>query len=293
MRPPRPGRRAGAAGLFAGHPAATRSRRRRWRALLAAASLAGAACYLVHLSSAGSVEQVRLARRRGPARRLRRGLHAPPAARRHPLRRRRRRALPGLPAAAGPQSTSRPCGRGWPTGRSTPSGPTTARSSPPPAGPPGGGRPAATRYGLAGRRAPAAAAAVRGGGAGPAHRAGGAARGGEPGARLRALPGQGCARAGIRRRHRDLRSRWRRRHAGRRVRRRHRRQRLRGPGQPRPDPGGAAARAADRLRRRARPTAAGLAATCRPRVAPPRCAGQCALLSPESGDHGAEEGQPT
>jgi len=32
---------------------------------LAAASLAGAACYLVHLSSAGSVEQVRLARRRG------------------------------------------------------------------------------------------------------------------------------------------------------------------------------------------------------------------------------------
>ena len=37
------------------------------------------------------------------ARRLRRGLHAPPAARRHPLRRRRRRALPGLPAAAGPQ----------------------------------------------------------------------------------------------------------------------------------------------------------------------------------------------
>ena len=39
----------------------------------------------------------------GPARRVRRGLHAPPAARRHPLRRRRRRALPGLPAAAGPQ----------------------------------------------------------------------------------------------------------------------------------------------------------------------------------------------
>ena len=32
---------------------------------LAAASLAGAGCYLVHLSSAGSVEQVRLARRRG------------------------------------------------------------------------------------------------------------------------------------------------------------------------------------------------------------------------------------
>ena len=32
---------------------------------LAAASVAGAACYLVHLSSAGSVEQVRLARRRG------------------------------------------------------------------------------------------------------------------------------------------------------------------------------------------------------------------------------------
>ena len=32
---------------------------------LAAASLADAACYLVHLSSAGSVEQVRLARRRG------------------------------------------------------------------------------------------------------------------------------------------------------------------------------------------------------------------------------------
>jgi dihydropyrimidinase len=32
---------------------------------LATASLAGAACYLVHLSSAGSVEQVRLARRRG------------------------------------------------------------------------------------------------------------------------------------------------------------------------------------------------------------------------------------
>ncbi len=32
---------------------------------LAAASLAGAACYLVHLSSAGSVDQVRLARRRG------------------------------------------------------------------------------------------------------------------------------------------------------------------------------------------------------------------------------------
>jgi dihydropyrimidinase len=32
---------------------------------LAAASLAGAACYLVHLSSAGSLEQVRLARRRG------------------------------------------------------------------------------------------------------------------------------------------------------------------------------------------------------------------------------------
>jgi dihydropyrimidinase len=32
---------------------------------LAAASLAGAACYLVHLSSGGSVEQVRLARRRG------------------------------------------------------------------------------------------------------------------------------------------------------------------------------------------------------------------------------------
>jgi dihydropyrimidinase len=32
---------------------------------LAAASLAGAPCYLVHLSSAGSVEQVRLARRRG------------------------------------------------------------------------------------------------------------------------------------------------------------------------------------------------------------------------------------
>ena len=30
---------------------------------------------------------------------------------------------------------SRPCGRGWPTGRSTPSGPTTARSSPPPPGP--------------------------------------------------------------------------------------------------------------------------------------------------------------
>jgi dihydropyrimidinase len=32
---------------------------------LAVASLAGASCYLVHLSSAGSVEQVRLARRRG------------------------------------------------------------------------------------------------------------------------------------------------------------------------------------------------------------------------------------
>jgi dihydropyrimidinase len=32
---------------------------------LAVASLAGAACYLVHLSSAGSLEQVRLARRRG------------------------------------------------------------------------------------------------------------------------------------------------------------------------------------------------------------------------------------
>jgi dihydropyrimidinase len=32
---------------------------------LAVASLAGAACYLVHLSSAGSVDQVRLARRRG------------------------------------------------------------------------------------------------------------------------------------------------------------------------------------------------------------------------------------
>jgi dihydropyrimidinase len=32
---------------------------------LAAASLAGVACYLVHLSSAGSVDQVRLARRRG------------------------------------------------------------------------------------------------------------------------------------------------------------------------------------------------------------------------------------
>jgi len=32
---------------------------------LAAVSLAGASCYLVHLSSAGSVEQVRLARRRG------------------------------------------------------------------------------------------------------------------------------------------------------------------------------------------------------------------------------------
>ncbi len=68
------------------------------------------------------------------------------------------------------------------------------------------------------------------------------ARGGEPGARLRALPGEGCARAGIRRRHRDLRPRGRGRPAGRRVRRRHRRQRLRGPGRPRPDPGGAAAR---------------------------------------------------
>ena len=32
---------------------------------LAVASLAGAACYLVHLSSAGAVDQVRLARRRG------------------------------------------------------------------------------------------------------------------------------------------------------------------------------------------------------------------------------------
>ncbi len=63
----------GGAGAGSGHPGArifadTRPPEVEEEAVartLAAASLAGAACYLVHLSSAGSVEQVRLARRRG------------------------------------------------------------------------------------------------------------------------------------------------------------------------------------------------------------------------------------
>ena len=155
---------------------------------LAAASLAGAACYLVHLSSAGSVEQVRLARGAGQRGVVRRGLRAPPAARRHPLRRRRRRAVPGLPAAAGPQSRRGPvggAGRRDDRHRRVRPLPGQVRHHRAP-----GRRPASSyTYGLAGRRAPAAAAAVRGGGAGAAHRAGGAARGGEPGAGLRALPG--------------------------------------------------------------------------------------------------------
>ena len=219
---------------------------------LAAASLAGAACYLVHLSSAGAVDQVRLARRRGPARRVRRGLHAPPAARRHPLRRRRRRALPGLPAAAGrgdvealwagladgtidavgsdhcQVKSAHQCGTPW-------------------------RRPArATRYGLAGigARLPLllSAAAARGlpiervarlAAENPARafghypRKGALAPGSDADIVIFDPAGRGRA-------------------AGRRVRRRHRRQRVRGPGRPRPDPGGAAARAADRLRRRAR-----------------------------------------
>ena len=175
---------------------------------LEVASLAGAACYLVHLSSAGSVEQVRLARRRGQ-----RGViaevcthhlllddtrYAGADAERYlvcpPLRDRSHVEALWEGLADGTIDT---VGSDHCQVKSATSGPLAED-----------GQLLHLRAG--GRRAPAAAAAVRGGGAGPAHRAGGAARGGEPGAGLRALPGQGRARAGIRRRHRDLRSRWRR-----------------------------------------------------------------------------------
>ena len=92
----------------------------------------------------------------------------------------------------GPRRTSRRCGRPWPTGRSTLSGPTIARFARPyPGVSRRGGPELCVRAG--GHRRPAAAAAVRGPRPGAAHRQARAGSRGKPGPRLRPLPGEGRA----------------------------------------------------------------------------------------------------
>ena len=83
----------------------------------------GSRLHVCHVSTAGSVEIVRQAKREG-LERHRRGLPPPPAADRRPGRD-VRPDLQGQPAAAHARPTSRRCAPGWPTARSTSSPPTT------------------------------------------------------------------------------------------------------------------------------------------------------------------------
>ena len=203
---------------------------------------------------------------------VRRGLHAPPDARRG------RYAGPdaGRYLVAPPLRATRhveALWAGWPTGRSTRSGPTTARSSPRPRGP--WPRPATTtEYGLAGHgaRLPLLLSEGRAGACRIEHA--GAARGGESGAGLRPFPGKGSACPGADADIVVFDPAWRDRAAGRRVRRRDRRQRLRRPARARPGPRRAAAGPAHRVRRDGRQSAS------RPLSASARCAGRCTLMLP-------------
>ena len=217
----RPGRRGGGGRPHRGdgssrRPARRGPRRRRWPGCWRRRTITGATCYLVHLSCAEALDQVRLARRRGgPALHAEVCLHHLLLDDRCYLRDDAERYLvcpplrpPGHQEAlwrALADGTLDTVGsdhcqeRSRTIGEFAPDGRVILRDRR--------------------RRGAAAAAAVARAGAGPADRAAGRGRLREPGAGLRPLPAQGSDRPGVRRRPADLGSRARNDHHGGHVRR--------------------------------------------------------------------------
>ena len=217
--------------------------------VLATASLAGATCYLVHLSTAGAVRQVRWARAAGHPVLAEACVHhlllddacyARPDAGRY---------LVAPPLRSRSHAEALWAGLADATIDAVGSDHGQARTLT-------GGRLAAAghrhAYGLAGigPRLPLLLSAALARGLPVSLVAQLASEIPRPG--LRPLPAQGSAASRLRRRRRDLRPGRPGRAARRRLRRRHRRQRVRGPGRARPHPRGAATRTADRLGHRSR-----------------------------------------